>query len=73
MRFFQPIEDVPYGSYERCCNMVLAPVGSLVPSNAIFSLQLAESLALGQQIRIRVNLMVLAVIKPNEIPPLWIL
>jgi hypothetical protein len=67
MRCPQTIEDVPYGSNERCCNVMLAPVGSLVPSNAIFSLQLAESLALCQQIK--VNLMALAVMKPNEIPP----
>jgi hypothetical protein len=31
--------------------MVLAPVGSLVPSHDNFGLQMAESLALGQQIR----------------------
>jgi hypothetical protein len=36
MRCLQTIKDVPYGSYEWCCNVVLALVVPLVSSHANF-------------------------------------
>jgi hypothetical protein len=34
MRCLLTIKDVPYGSFEWCCNVVLAHVGPLVSSHA---------------------------------------